>query len=154
MRGSLPLSLSAERDSSPLPLSIRIFLWQLLRDRLPSGVEVSKRNGPGNGLCPLCGFPESCTHIMFMCPAAQFLWNFVREALGPAWRVQDLGEFLETKANRTGRGRHLFWLVFAAITWSLWKIRNKMVIERIFPWARGRHLAGDQGVGATLRGSC
>uniref|UniRef100_A0ACD5U0A0 Uncharacterized protein n=1 Tax=Avena sativa TaxID=4498 RepID=A0ACD5U0A0_AVESA len=121
MRGSLPLSLSAERDKvawvqspsgafavgsayrslfqgpelpwtshlwkSPLPLSICIFLWQFLRDRLPSGTEVSKRCGPGNGLCPLCGVPESCTHIMFTCPAARFLWNFIREALGPAWQA-------------------------------------------------------------------
>uniref|UniRef100_A0ACD5WHI9 Uncharacterized protein n=1 Tax=Avena sativa TaxID=4498 RepID=A0ACD5WHI9_AVESA len=115
LRGSLPLSLSVERDEiswsqspsgafsvgsayrtlfqgpellwashlwkAPLPLSVSIFVWQLLRDRLPSGVEVSKRNGPGDGLCPLCGIPESCTHIMFTCPAAQFLWNFIREAL-------------------------------------------------------------------------
>ena len=42
------------------------------------------------------------------------------------------GEFLEVQANRTGKGRRLFWLVFAAMTWTLWTIRNKMVIERIF----------------------
>ncbi|KAE8768777.1 putative TdLSC37 protein [Hordeum vulgare] len=31
-----------------LPLKIQIFLWQWLRGRLPSGVEVLKRNGPGD----------------------------------------------------------------------------------------------------------
>uniref|UniRef100_A0A453T0D6 Reverse transcriptase zinc-binding domain-containing protein n=1 Tax=Aegilops tauschii subsp. strangulata TaxID=200361 RepID=A0A453T0D6_AEGTS len=35
-----------------LPLKIRIFLWQWIRGRLPSGVEVLKRNGPGDGMCP------------------------------------------------------------------------------------------------------
>uniref|UniRef100_A0A452ZLN6 Reverse transcriptase zinc-binding domain-containing protein n=1 Tax=Aegilops tauschii subsp. strangulata TaxID=200361 RepID=A0A452ZLN6_AEGTS len=35
-----------------LPLKIRIFLWQWIRGRLPSGVEVLKRNGPGDGRCP------------------------------------------------------------------------------------------------------
>ena len=117
---------------APLPLKIKIFVWQLLRDRLHSGVEVRKRRGPGDGLCPLCGIPETGTHILFTCPAARFLWNFVHEALGPAWQASDLGEFLETQANRTGGRRRLFWLVFAALAWTLWTIRNKMVIERVF----------------------
>uniref|UniRef100_A0ACD5WKF4 Uncharacterized protein n=1 Tax=Avena sativa TaxID=4498 RepID=A0ACD5WKF4_AVESA len=121
---------------APLPLSIRIFVWQLLRDRLPSGVEVSKRNGPGDGRCPLCGTPESCSHIMFSCLAARFLWNFVQEALGPTWQAQELGEFLQAQANRTGGGRRLFWLLFAALSWTLWNVRNKMVIERISPPGR------------------
>ena len=80
----------------------------------------------------MCGIPETGTHILFTCPAARFLWNFVHEALGPAWQASDLGEFLEIQANRTGERRRLFWLVFAALMWTLWTIRNKMVIERIF----------------------
>uniref|UniRef100_A0ACD5VAP6 Uncharacterized protein n=1 Tax=Avena sativa TaxID=4498 RepID=A0ACD5VAP6_AVESA len=118
---------------APLPLSIRIFVWQLLRDRLPSGVEVAKRHGPGTGFCPLCGTPETCSHIMFSCLAARALWSFVQEALGPAWQARELGEFLQTQANRAGGGRRLFCLVFAGISWALWNVRNKMVIEKTFP---------------------
>ena len=117
---------------APLPLKIKIFVWQLLRDRLPSGVEVRKRQGPRDGQCPMCGVPETGPHILFSCPTARFLWNFVHEALGPAWQASDLGEFLEIQANRTGERRRLFWLVFAALMWTLWTVRNKMVIERIF----------------------
>ena len=93
---------------------------------------MAKRHGPGDRLCPLCAVPETGTHILFSCPAARFLWSFVHEALGPEWQALDLGEFLEVNANRTGRRRRLFWLVFAAMTWTLWTIRNKMVIERVF----------------------
>ena len=93
---------------------------------------VGEEEEVGNGLCPLCGVPETGTHILFSCPAARFLWNFVHEALGPAWQAADLGEFLEAQAYRTGGRRRLFWLVFAAMAWTLWTIRNKMVIERVF----------------------
>ena len=91
-----------------MPLKIKIFTWQLLRDRLPSGVEVVKRFGPGDGTCPLCAVPESGTHILFSCPAARFLWSFLAEALGSEWQAQDLAEFLEVQANRTGKRRRLF----------------------------------------------
>ena len=118
---------------APMPLKIKIFVWQLLRDRLPSGTEVLKRHGPGNGLCPLCLVPETGTHIVFSCVAAQALWCFVREALGPEWEAHDLAEFLQVRATQVGRKRRLFWLIFAAMMWTLWTTRNKMVIERVFP---------------------
>jgi hypothetical protein len=70
---------------------------------------------------------------MFTCPAARFLWSFVQEALGPPWQAWDLGEFLETHANRTGTRHRLFWFMFATMPWTLWTTRNKMVIERVFP---------------------
>ncbi|KAE8787033.1 dna replication licensing factor mcm2 [Hordeum vulgare] len=117
---------------APLPLKIQIFVWQLLRDRLPSGTKVLKRHGPGNGTCPLCHIPENGTHILFSCDAAQALWGFVREALGPEWEAHDLADFLQVWATQAGRKRRLFWLIFAALSWTLWTTRNKMVIERVF----------------------
>ncbi|KAE8787303.1 retrotransposon protein [Hordeum vulgare] len=79
---------------APLPLKIKIFVWQLLRDCLLSGTEVLKRHGPGNGICPLCHVPETGSHILFSSVAAQALWCFVREALGPEWEASDLADFL------------------------------------------------------------
>ena len=131
-RGSV-FSWTKHLWKASLPLKIKIFTWQLLRDRLPSGVEVAKRLGPGDGTCPLCAVPETGTHILFSCPAARFLWSFIAEALGPEWQALDLAELLEVQANHTGRRRSLFWLVFTAMTWTLWTIRNKMVIEHVFP---------------------
>ncbi|KAE8798766.1 hypothetical protein D1007_25950 [Hordeum vulgare] len=117
---------------APLPLKINIFVWQLLRDRLPSGTEVLKRHGPGNGISSLCHVPETGSHILFSCVAAQALWCFVREALGPEWEAYDLADFLQVRATQVGRKRRLFWLIFAATMWTLWTTRNKMVIEKVF----------------------
>jgi hypothetical protein len=91
-------------------------VWQLLRDRLPTAVEVAKRHRLGNGQCPLCDVPEMTHHIIFTCPTTRFLWSFVAEALGPEWQAFDLGEFLEVRANHTGGRRRLFWLVFATMS--------------------------------------
>uniref|UniRef100_A0A453I113 Reverse transcriptase zinc-binding domain-containing protein n=1 Tax=Aegilops tauschii subsp. strangulata TaxID=200361 RepID=A0A453I113_AEGTS len=63
---------------APLPLKTKIFVWQLLRDRIPLGTKVLKRHGPGDGMCPLCAVPETGTHILFPRTAARVLWTFVR----------------------------------------------------------------------------
>jgi len=118
---------------APVPLKIKIFVWQLLRDRLPAGTEVLKRHGPGDGICPLCAGPETRTHILFSCTAARVLWTFVREALGPDWEALNLAEFLQLQAIQPARHRRLFWLIFATMSWTLWTTRNKMVIDKVFP---------------------
>lgn len=53
-----------------LPHRTKIFLWQLIRGRLPSGDKVLKRNGHGDGQCPLCGIEEDLDHISFYCVRA------------------------------------------------------------------------------------
>jgi hypothetical protein len=65
---------------------------------------------------------------MFTCPVAWFFFSFIQEALGPAWQAKDLGDFLETGPERGDA----FWFMFAALAWTLWSTRNKMVIEKIF----------------------
>jgi hypothetical protein len=50
------------------PLKVRIFLWQLARDRLPAAQQIKSRHGPSNGNCFLCGRPKDVSHIFFNVP--------------------------------------------------------------------------------------
>ncbi|XP_048552628.1 uncharacterized protein LOC125532726 [Triticum urartu] len=77
-----------------LPLKISIFLWQWIRGRLPSGVEVCKRNGPGDGMCPMCGTVEDANHIFFLCSTAQFLCSCFRETVGGQWCNTNFSDLL------------------------------------------------------------
>ena len=114
-----------------LPLKIRIFLWQWIRGRLPSGVEVLKRNGPGDGCCPLCGPEEDSNHIFFTCVSAQFLWSCFREIVGGSWDHNNFPAlFAELQAIPPAL-RHIRWLTIGVLAWTLWTVRNKLVIQRI-----------------------
>jgi hypothetical protein len=57
-----------------VPLKIKVFLWQMLRGRLPLGDQLVKRRGPSDGNCALCGEREDCNHIFFECYLAKFMW--------------------------------------------------------------------------------
>ena len=60
-------------------------MWQWIRGRVPSGVEVLKRHGPGDGLCPLCDTAEDSNHIFFSgvnsCGVASGKWYVVPHLL-------------------------------------------------------------------------
>ena len=90
-----------------LPLKIRIFLWQWIRGRLPSGVEVRKRNGPGDGMCPLCATVEDSNHIFFNCSTAQFLWSCFRETVGGQWCNSNFPDLLAEIHASSPRYRHI-----------------------------------------------
>ena len=113
-----------------VPLKIRIFMWQWIRGRIPSGVEVRKRNGPGTGICPLCAVPEDSNHIFFACVSARFLWSCFREIVGGSWCHTNFPDlFAELQVSPT-TSRHIRWLEVGVLAWTLWTVRNKLVIER------------------------
>jgi hypothetical protein len=112
-----------------VPPKIKIFLWQLLRGRLPSGDQLVKRHGPSDGNCALCGEREDCSHIFFGCALAKFMWAGVRELLGDVWNPAGAGQFLAIVHGLSGPLRRTAWFTFAAQCWALWNIRNKLAIE-------------------------
>jgi hypothetical protein len=112
-----------------VPPKIKIFLWQLIRGKLPSCEQVAKRMGPSDGHCALCGEIEDCNHIFFTCHMASFMWAGVRELLHCDWNPAGAGDFIALAQGLAGPLRRLVWFTFATLSWSLWNIRNKLTIE-------------------------
>jgi hypothetical protein len=112
-----------------VPPRIRVFLWQLIRGRLPSCEQVAKRHGPSDGRCAFCGEIEDCNHIFFSCHLARFMWAGVRELLSCSWNPAGAGDFVALAQGLSGRFRRLVWFTFAAQSWALWNIRNKLTLE-------------------------
>jgi hypothetical protein len=59
----------------PIPLKVKIFIWQLAKGRLPSAEQLFKRHGPSDGSCKLCAQVEDVSHIFFNCPLAKLAWG-------------------------------------------------------------------------------
>ena len=117
-----------------VPLKIKFFLWQIENDRLPTASALKKRGWRGSHLCCLCGRKEDVNHVLFRCSMARFIWCGVREALAGKniptswkdWRgLQLVNEFKLPK--------RFTMFLFSGLAWALWKTRNKMAIEHIYP---------------------
>ena len=124
-------------------MKIRIFFRQWIRGRLPSVVEVLKRNGPGDGCCPLCGPEEDSNHIFFTCVSAQFLWSCFREIVGGSWDHNNFPNLFAELQALPPSSRHIRWLTIGVLAWTLWTVPNKLVIpyiplrratEAVFKW--------------------
>lgn len=116
-----------------LPLKIKIFLWQMFRNRLPTSDNVAKRQGPSNGTCTLCGNAEDANHVFFRCHLARFVWSAVREAFSQSWNPSSGADLLNILKAHRGSFRRVLWRCVGALLWSLWSIRNKLTIEKKFP---------------------
>lgn len=63
-----------------LPLKIKVFLWLATQDRIPTGVQLKKKQWKGGEKCVLCGIPE--TTIIFCFNVIELnLFGFVFEKL-------------------------------------------------------------------------
>ena len=116
-----------------LPLKIKVFFWQMCRDKLPTSVNIAKRNGPSNGSCVVCGEPETANHVFFQCHLARFVWSAVQEAIGQDWDPRSCSKLCALLSPVSGSARRVMWCCVGALLWALWHIRNKLTIEGVFP---------------------
>ena len=131
--GAAPMAQFASIWKINVPLKIRIFLWQMMRKRLPSSDNIHRRHGPSNGLCSLCGDFEDTNHIFFGCVLARFMWSIVRELLSCTWNPACYADVFRLVQPARGTSRRILWTCFAALCWFLWTTRNKFTIEATFP---------------------
>jgi hypothetical protein len=117
--------------SAKLRLKIKIFLWQMAKGRLPSNAQINRRHGASDGNCALCGQFETVDHIFFTCHLASFAWSGIREALGVQWNSQYFQDFFLISLSSSFKT--LIWMLFAAQSWVLWNIRNKISIKHKLP---------------------
>jgi hypothetical protein len=108
--------------NTTLPLRIQIFLSMMFHDRLETAVQLKSRKWVRPNKCKLCGVVEDLDHLFFRCPTSQFIWCWVRDALGRVSFPTSLEEFLSGMVGDPGRDcNRTFIFLLAGVTWAIWK---------------------------------
>lgn len=105
----------------------------MFRNRLPTPVNVAKRNELSEGQRPVCSVQEDANHTFFRCHLAKFAWIAVREAVGVSWNPASCADLLTCLSSVHGSSKRVMWSCVGALLWSLWHIHNKITIEGVFP---------------------
>ena len=110
-------------------MKIRIFLWQVTRDRLPTREQLLIRKGPTLGLCPLCSKIETIDHLLFTCSLLTFLWLLIKDLVGWPEAPHSVLDLISLTRYGVRKDFELIWIGAAATLWSIWTIRNKLIFE-------------------------
>jgi hypothetical protein len=119
LAGGLAITNFKDVWKTRVPPKIRVFLWQLIRGKLPCSEQVAKRQGPPNGCYSLCGEVDDCNHIFFACHMAQFMWACIREILQCNWNPAGAGGFVALAQGLSGSFRRTAWFTFTSMFWTL-----------------------------------
>jgi hypothetical protein len=118
---------------SPAPSKVIAFSWQLLRNRLPTRVNLEHSGIQGLGDCFHCqGREEEVTHLFLLCDFAAVVWNAIFRWLGLVFVILPNSFLLfesfigaaVTKKERAG-----FALIWHATGWTIWKSRSNIIFS-------------------------
>ncbi|KAK8476546.1 hypothetical protein V6N11_066594 [Hibiscus sabdariffa] len=115
---------------------IRMFIWLVLKRRLMTNEERTRRGLTSDASCPCCGcISESIAHILRDCPSTRALWCSIlppdRHALFFSsslehWVVSNIRSKLRFSDSSTP------WACFfPTLLWQLWKRRNDFVFTDV-----------------------
>jgi hypothetical protein len=121
-----------------IPSKVSLFVWRLLRNRLPTKDNLARRSviPSAQTACVLgCGHPETANHLFLDCVFFGSIWYEVWDWLGisfvsPGVIRHHLHQFI----NMVGLPRvtHLFMkIIWFAFVWVLWKERNNQVFQQV-----------------------
>ena len=124
-----------------VPRKINLFVWRLLRDKLPTRDNLSTRGVAFNSnLCPACNcFPETADHLFLRCSTTKML----RARLSTWWpklpnpdRCRDVQSLLQGASDTRlpVMDKLKVEVILRAFIWVVWCSRNNMLFRGKIPY--------------------
>lgn len=70
------------------PNKMKIVIWRLAHDCLPSGTQLRKRTIPSDYSCYFCSRDESMDHTFLLCQFAKEIWEEIKSTSGMSLNLQ------------------------------------------------------------------
>jgi len=121
-----------------IPEKVSLFVWRLLRNRLPSKDNLLRQNilHVNDLACVTgCGASESAKHLFLDCDLSYSLWlliwNWIGISVVTPCQIRD--HFIQVFfMAEMPRGTHSFFkVVWSACVWVIWKERNNRIFKNM-----------------------
>lgn len=115
-----------------LPGKIRMFLWRLPKQSIPTNDVRAHRHMSDTSACGMCGSPDSWRHSLLECTMSRCTWALVDDEL-----AQTLATITEPNAKQwlftlMSSLSHELFVKLAVTLWSIWAARRKAIHEGLF----------------------
>jgi len=112
------------------PAKVKLFMWCVIRGKVPTWEVLQKRNINGPGWCTLCKREqESITHLFITCSFAKEVWNHCSMLVGRhlSWDGDTVERAWDRWWRRTPANK--LRTLPLLVTWGIWLARNKVIFN-------------------------
>jgi hypothetical protein len=121
-----------------VPLKVSIVAWRLLKDRLPTRINLARRGivqAEGAVCVAGCGIEESAAHVFIHCNMLGSLWQHIRawigvEGVDPSSITDHFIQFIHYTGPSKAR-RSFLQLLWLLGIWIIWSERNNRVFNNV-----------------------
>uniref|UniRef100_A0A8I6Y3E3 Reverse transcriptase domain-containing protein n=1 Tax=Hordeum vulgare subsp. vulgare TaxID=112509 RepID=A0A8I6Y3E3_HORVV len=106
------------------PGKMKVVLWRMAHDCLPTGHQLVHRHIPADDRCIFCGDTERVEHMFLFCPFARRVWDGVKLAYPLHLLRKDLHNMKQWIFEFINRETKLHSTVLAVTAWHIWESRN------------------------------
>ena len=107
------------------PNKVRHFIWQAVRNSLPTKLNLHRRQVVPKGLCDLCrDCPKDSVRALWYCDAVKAIWQF--DLRFSFLRAQKFSMFEDLVQFLCSHGSSDLFAWFAMVAWSVWERRNRL----------------------------
>ena len=106
------------------PGKMKIHLWRLAHDCLPTGVQLRRRQVPAKDTCVFCEREEDVAHAHLHCQFAREVWRLVRLSFGFQLARRDFVSPKFWLFDYLARATELEATTLAVGCWHIWDARN------------------------------
>jgi ribonuclease HI len=106
------------------PEKMKIVLWRMAHDCLPTGFQLQRRHIPATDECIFCGKTEHVEHIFLLCPFARAVWDIVKQQFSIILNRKALRSMQQWLFDFLRRSTDVQATVLAVTCWHIWEARN------------------------------
>ncbi|XP_040956169.1 uncharacterized protein [Gossypium hirsutum] len=111
-----------------IPTKIKMTIWRISWDYIPSFVNLKIRKVVLNTLCPRCGcFEENSWHIFIECPRSMEVWDQLNLSWVLNQNINNIWGWLTWVFDRGSEEQLHF---FCCCLWFIWFSRNHLIYEK------------------------
>ncbi|KAL8494404.1 hypothetical protein ACS0TY_025275 [Phlomoides rotata] len=120
-----------------VPLKIAAFSWKVLQDRIPTIMNLLKREAYNKNFSPKCRLcdleNEDTNHLFFECFAAKNIWYHIYRWVGFDRRITTTGmDHLEDFINHLDNyAKGIGNSIWQCTIWNIWNRRNAVIFKGI-----------------------
>jgi ribonuclease HI len=106
------------------PGKMKVNLWRLAHDCLPTGQQMCRRHIPTSASCAVCTMEESVDHVFLRCQYAREVWREVKKTCGMQLRRKHFTNIKSWLFDFLGRSTDRERMFLTVSIWHLWTTRN------------------------------